>query len=350
MEKVSSIAELSRRSQEIFQRVVETYMETGDPVGSRTVSEQMQSALSSASIRNAMADLEGAGLLYAPHTSAGRMPTESGLRLFVNGLMEVGRLSEEDRRVIEAECGRTNRGMEESLREASRMLSGLSDCAGMVWAPKTDRALKHVEFVHLGPGRALVVLVTEDGVVENRLISLPPGVLPASLTEASNYLSSRLAGRTFEEARDEIAREIEKHQAALDEITSRVVEEGLASWTGAAADNGTLIVHGQSRLLSDIQAVSDLERLRGLMQALETKEDVIRFLDLAQEAEGVQIFIGSENTLFDMSGCSMITAPYRNGQEQIVGAIGVIGPTRMNYARIIPLVDYTARMLGQRIG
>ncbi|HEX2113672.1 MAG TPA: heat-inducible transcriptional repressor HrcA [Alphaproteobacteria bacterium] len=344
-----TVGELNERSREIFRRIVESYVETGEPVGSRTLSRLIGAQLSPATIRNVMADLQDAGLLYSPHTSAGRLPTDAGLRMFVNGLLEVGRLSNEERANIELQCQAAGRSIPEVLEEATTMLSGLSQCAGLVLAPKSESPLKHVEFVALGPGRALVVLVTESGLVENRIIQVPTGMTPSALVQAGNYLSARLMGRTLGEARGAILAELEEHRAALDELTRRVVEAGLATPAGEGK-NTYLLVRGQARLLEDVTALEDLERIRVLLETLETRETMIRLLDSAQTAEGVQIFIGKESELFGLAGCSMIIAPYANSREQIVGAIGVIGPTRLNYARIIPIVDYTAKVIGRIIG
>ncbi|MGH7048710.1 MAG: heat-inducible transcriptional repressor HrcA [Stellaceae bacterium] len=346
----SPIIELTERSREIFRLIVDGFVATGEPIGSRTLSRLLGQNLSSATIRNVMADLEQAGLLYAPHTSAGRLPTEAGLRLFVNGLLEVGRLAEEERRNIESLCMARGKSLPQALEEATSALSGLSHCVGVVVAPKQqDRPLKHLEFVHLGVGRALVVLVTEDGLVENRVIELPLGLPAAALAAATNYLNARLVGRTIEEARSEIEAEIASHQAQLDELTSKLVSAGLASWAGEH-EGSVLIVRGQANLLDDVTALADLERLRTLFEMLETRDTVLRLLDASKQGEGVQIFIGAENRLFGVAGCSMVIAPYQNSREQIVGAIGVIGPTRINYARIIPMVDYTAKIIGRLLG
>jgi heat-inducible transcriptional repressor len=345
----SPVIELSERSREVFRQIVEAYVETGEPVGSRTLSRLLPAALSPATIRNVMADLEEVGLLYAPHTSAGRLPTEAGMRLFVSGLLEVGALGSSERDQIDDDCKAAGRSIEQVLEQAISTLSGLSRCAGMVLAPKAQRPLKHIEFVPLSPGRALVVLVSGDGLVENRVMDLPADVPQSALIEAGNFLNARLAGRTLEEARDRILTELESQRSQLDQLTKKVVEAGLATWTGNSRD-GHLIVRGQSHLLDDVTALDDLERIRALFAALETKETMLRLLDLTNSAEGVQIFIGAENALFSQSGCSLVVAPYHNAEEQIVGAIGVIGPTRINYARIIPLVDYTAKMVGRIIG
>ncbi|MBV9829515.1 MAG: heat-inducible transcriptional repressor HrcA [Alphaproteobacteria bacterium] len=345
----SPISELNERSREIFRLIVDSYVQTGEPVGSRTLSRLLGQNLSPATIRNVMADLEEAGLLFSPHTSAGRLPTEAGLRLFVHGLLEIGNLAETERQNIESLCAARGKSLSQALEEATSALSGLSHCAGMVVVPKQERPLKHIEFVSLGPGRALVVLVTEDGMVENRVIEVPLGIPPATLISAGNYLNARLVGRTIEEAKTDIEDEVGSHKAQLDALTSKIVEMGLASWAGGDGNNA-LIVRGQSKLLGDVTALADLERLRTLFEMLETKETVLRLLDASKKAEGVQIFIGAESHLFGVTGCSIIIAPYQNSREQIIGAIGVIGPTRINYARIIPMVDYTAKMIGRIIG
>ena len=349
MTRSRNVIELSERSRDIFRQIVDAYVETGEPVGSRTLSRRLSVALSPATVRNVMADLEAAGLLFAPHTSAGRMPTQAGMRLFVDGLLELGKLAEDERERIDRQCRADGKSLEALLGEALSALSGLSRCAGLVLAPKTQVALKHIEFVPLAPGRALVVLVTDDGLVENRVLELPGAVTPAELAEATNFLNARLVGRTLDEARSEILADLESQRGQLDELTTRVVAAGLATWAGGDS-GGQLIVRGQSHLLDDVSALDDLERIRALFEALETKEQLLRLLDLTNQAAGVQIFIGAENELFRVSGCSMIVAPYHNSRDQIVGAIGVIGPTRINYARIIPLVDYTAKVVGRMIG
>ena len=343
------VLELNERSRTIFRHVIDAFVETGEPVGSRTLARRLDGALSPATIRNVMADLEESGLLFAPHTSAGRLPTDAGLRLFVDGLLEIGNLSEDERKTIESQCAGTGLSLEELLEDATAALSGLSQCAGLVMAPKAESPLRHVEFVNLSPGRALVVLVTESGFVENRVIETPPGLPPSALVEATNYLGARLVGHTLGEAIDRTMAEIATHRTELDNLTTRVVEAGLATWAGGES-GGSLIVRGQAHLLDDVTAITDLEHIRALFAALETKETMIKILGLADRAEGVQIFIGADNELFNLAGCSMIVAPYNNPRQKLVGAIGVIGPTRINYARIIPMVDYTAKLVGRMIG
>ena len=342
-----SLAELDARARDIFRRIVETYLETGEPVGSRTLSRGAGVALSPASIRNTMQDLTELGLLDAPHISAGRLPTHVGLRLFVDGLMEVGDLGEDERRAIEARLSAHGRNMEDALNEASSILSGLAGGAGVVVAPSRDAGVKHVEFVALGPDQALAVMVFEDGQVENRLMRRPAGVTPSALQEASNFLNARLRGRTLSEAQIEVGRELERARRELDAASARLVEEGLAAWGGGGEIGRALIVRGRANLLSDPQAMADLERVRMLFDDLEQKEQLIGLLDLVRDAEGVRIFIGAETRLFSLSGSAVIAAPYMSGRQKVLGAIGVIGPARLNYARVIPLVDYTARALGR---
>jgi heat-inducible transcriptional repressor len=343
-----NVIELSERSREIFREIVDAYVETGEPVGSRTLSRRLSSALSPATVRNVMSDLEEAGLLYAPHTSAGRVPTEEGMRMFVDGLLELGTLGEAERGRIDEKVRGSGKSVESVLEEATSALSGLARCAGLVLAPKTQASLKHIEFVPLGPGRALVVLITDDGLVENRLLELPPEVPASALVEDGNFLNARLVGRTLEDARSAVLIEIESKRTQLDELTQKVVSAGLATWAGGKG--GQLIVRGQQHLLEDVTVLTDLDRIRALFEALETREQLLKLLDLTNHAEGVQIFIGAQSELFSVSGCSMIVAPYTNSADRIVGAIGVIGPTRMNYARIIPMVDYTAKVIGRLIG
>jgi heat-inducible transcriptional repressor len=343
------VPELNARSREILRQIIDAYLETGEAVGSRTLSRRLGMELSPATIRNVMADLQDAGLLYSPHVSAGRLPTEAGLRFFVDGLLEVGRLTEDERTSIETQCAAQGRSPQKTLEEATRVLSGLSNCAGLVVAPKADVRLKHIEFVGLGPERALVVLVTEDGAVENRVIDVPVGTPASTLVEASNFLAARMVGKTLEEGQAQIAVELAAHRQELDTLTQRLVEAGMATSTGDGED-AALIVSGTERLLDEVQAVEDLDRVRALYSALETKDAWSWLLDATRSGEGVQIFIGAEDDLFNLTGCSVVVAPYTNSNEQIVGAIGVIGPTRLNYARVIPVVDYTAKVIGRLMG
>ncbi len=340
---------IDARAAAVLREIVEQYVETGEPMGSRTLSRRLPMALSPATIRNVMADLTEAGLLFAPHTSAGRLPTEQGLRLFVDGLLQFGDLSPEDQASIGASLAASGRSLEDTLADASLLLAGLSAAAGMVLAPKSDSAVRHIEFVPLGTGRALVILVNSDGQVENRVIEIPLGLPPSALTQAGNYLNARLSGRTLPELRLIVAQEIAANRTELDEISAKVVEAGLATWTGEGR-SGSLIIRGQARLLSDITQIEHLSAIQSLFERLEAQETMLRLLELAERSEGVRIFIGAESGFFGSSGVSMIVAPARNASKRIVGAIGVIGPTRINYGRIIPVVDYTARVIGRLLG
>jgi heat-inducible transcriptional repressor len=350
----SALQGLDRRSREIFKRIVDQYLETGEPIGSRNISRLLPNVLSPASVRNVMADLEQLGLIYAPHTSAGRLPTEFGLRFFVDALLEIGDLSVDERRLIEAQVragGTPGRTVESLLAEASQALSGLSRGAGVVLANKADMRLKHIEFIRLEPTRALVVLVGEDGSVENRLIDLDPGTTPSSLIEAGNYLNAHLRGRSLMDARAELERRSTALRAELDKLTEQLVQQGLASWGAASGGRPeTLIVRGRANLLDDVTAAGDLERIRLLFDDLETQRELIRLLGNAESGEGVRIFIGSENQLFSLSGSSLVVSPYKDSEQRIVGVLGVIGPTRLNYARIVPMVDYTAKVVGRLLG
>ena len=348
-----SLSDLDKRSREIFRSIVDTYLATGEPVGSRNVSRNLAVNLSPASVRNVMADLEHMGLLHSPHTSAGRLPTEIGLRFFIDALLEVGDLTQEEREQIEVQvrASRNANSAEQVLTEASQMLSGLSSGAGVVLTHKTDMRLKHIEFVRIEPQKALAVLVGEDGSVENRIVDLPPGLPSSALVEASNYLNSHLQGRTIGDVRRELEKVREADLAELDLLSRKVVDAGLAVWSGTSADDpGTLIVRGRSNLLTDLEAVEDLERIRLLFDDLENKRDLIQLLGLAEKGDGVRIFIGSENNLFSLSGSSLVVSPYRDSNQRIVGVLGIIGPTRLNYARVIPMVDYTAKLVSKVLG
>ncbi len=340
--------DLNERSREIFKRLVESYITTGEPVGSRNLSRILPMALSPASIRNVMSDLEAAGLIYAPHTSAGRLPTEAGLRFFVDSMLEIGDVSSEERNRIEAQVRAAASGhtFETALSEASTLLSGLSRGAGVVVATKANAPLKHIEFVRLEPTRALVILVSEDGAVENRILELPPGLPASVLVEAGNYLSNRIRGRTLAEVRSEIQQSQDAIEHELDELTAKLVRLGLATSVDSTNER-QLIVRGQANLLEDMHAAEDLERLRLLFADLESKTDVIDLLGRAEQGEGVRIFIGSENKLFSLSGSSLVAAPFRDSSQKIVGVLGIIGPTRLNYSRIVPMVDYTAQVVSR---
>ncbi len=339
------VTELSDRARDVFRLVVESYLNSGQPVGSRTISRLPGMNLSPASIRNVMQDLEELGLLSHPHTSAGRLPTEGGLRLFVDGMMQAAQPSREERAAIEAQL--TSGGpIEDALAAATAALSGLSACAGIVLVPKREPALKQLGFVELSPTQALAVIIGDDGSVENRVVDLPAGTSASTLAEVGNYVSARLSGLTLAQAQARLAEEIQAGQAALDQAARELIARGLAVWSRDGASRPVLIVRGQANLL-DATAVADLERVRQLLEELEGKEEIARLLDSARGGQGMKIFIGSENKLFALSGSSVIAAPYRSGEGKVVGVVGVIGPTRLNYARVVPMVDFTAQALSR---
>lgn len=341
---MSVLNDIDARSREIFRQIVESYLKSGEPVGSRTLSQDPRIAVSAATVRNVMADLSDLGLLHAPHISAGRLPTEYGLRLFVDSMMQVSDLSEEERRAIDS--GEAGEGGASVLEQAAAKLSGLTHAASLVVAPKTEAPLRHIEFVSTSPGKALVILVFEDGRVENRLIDTPVGLPSSALITAGNYLSARLRGRTIRETRDTIFEELRSRRAELDDLTERLVRDGVAEFSGG--ERSSLIVRGRGRLLDEATG-DDLERVRMLFDDLERKQEVIDLLTAAKDGEGVRIYIGSENRLFSLSGSSVIVAPYRDQSRRIVGVLGVIGPTRLNYARVIPIVDYTAEVVSRML-
>ena len=344
----SALEELDKRSREIFRSIVETYLETGDPLGSRTLARQLSLGVSPATIRNVMQDLEMLGLIYAPHTSAGRLPTEAGLRFFVDSFLELGDLGSAERSAIEAKVQEASQGrtLDNVLTEASQLLSGLSRSAGLVMAAKADLRLRHIEFIRLEPQKALVVIVGENGMVENRVIALPAGVTASSLSEASNYINAKIGGKTISEARHELDRLHAAARTELDVLAQQLVDTGIAVWAGSAEkEPGRLIVSGHANLLGDPHAAENLDRIRLLFDELESKENLLKLLELTEDGEGVRIFIGSENRLFSLSGSSLVVAPYRDKDQRVVGALGIIGPTRMNYARIVPMVDFTAQVV-----
>lgn len=342
------ISELSDRARDIFRLVVEGYLESGQPVGSKTLANDASVNLSPASIRSVLADLEQIGLLAAPHTSAGRMPTDSGLRMFVDGMMRVAAPTAEERAAIEKRLAEPG-PIEQALEQASTVLSDLSGAAGMVMVPTREARLAQFSLVNLGQGRALAVLVSEDGAVENRVVELGETIAPSVLEQASNYITARLAGRTLADAASAMRAEIKAGKSQLDEASKDLVERGLAVWSEDAAQRPVLIIRGQAKLL-DESAMGDIERVRSLLDDLENKQSVAQLLDSARDADATRIFIGSENRLFALSGSSVIASPYRDREGQVVGVLGVIGPTRLNYARVVPMVDLTARSLGKLIG
>ncbi len=342
------LTDLNDRSREVFRRVVEGYLETGEPIGSRTLTRSLSERLSAATIRNVMQDLEFLGLLDSPHVSAGRVPTQLGLRMFIDGLMEVGTVSDQDRDAIDATLGEGETDVGALLDRVGAALSGITHGASLVLTPKREAPIRHVEFVSLAPDRALVVLVFADGQVENRIFTPPPGQTPSSMREAANFLNALAEGRTLSELRAQMRQQIAARRQELNDLARDMVESGLAVWENAGESTERLIVRGRSNLL-DIAAEADLARIRSLFDDLERKHDIAEFLELAESGEGVRIFIGSENKLFSLSGSSLVVSPYMNADRKIIGAVGVIGPTRLNYGRIVPVVDYTAQLVGRML-
>ncbi len=346
----SPLTEMNERSREVFRAVVESYLENGDPVGSRTLSRTLSEKISAATVRNTMQDLEFLGLLGSPHVSAGRIPTQQGLRLFVDGMMEVGSVSAVERDEIERSIGVGDQDLTQVLDQAGSMLAWLTKGASLVLTPKIEAPIKHLEFVALSPERALVVLVTADGRVENRLFTPPSGLTPSAMREAANFLNAVLEGRTIFELRSTVLREIESRRLEIDNLARSLIEAGAAVWSdGDDGARDRLIVRGQAQLLGDGALDSDMERIRQLFEDLERKRDLAQLLDLTEEGSGVRVFIGSENKLFSLSGSSLVVSPYMNADRKIIGAVGVIGPTRLNYGRVVPIVDYTAQLVGRLI-
>ena len=348
-ERIDLLDEMNARSREVFRRVVEGYLETGDPVGSRSLTRTMNEKVSAATIRNVMQDLEYLGLLGSPHVSAGRVPTQMGLRLFVDGLLEMRALDEEDRGKIDATIGSNQRDVAGMLDRIGSALSGVTQGASLVLAPKSEAPIRHIEFVSLAPDRALAVLVFANGHVENRVFRPMPGQTPSSMREAANFLNAMAEGRTIPELREVISREISARRQELDTLARAMVEAGLAIWENEGERGERLIVRGRANLLAESAEAEELVRIRTLFDDLERKRDIAEFLEGAEEGEGVRIFIGSENKLFSLSGSSLVVSPYMNADRKIIGAVGVIGPTRLNYARIVPIVDYTAQLVGRMI-
>ncbi len=348
-EETPKFEDMNERSREVFRQVVEGYLETGDPVGSRTLTRTLNEKVSAATIRNVMQDLEYLGLLNSPHVSAGRIPTQMGLRMFVDGLLEVDQLNGEDRKRIDQTLSGDESDVAMLLDRVGSALSGVTKGASLVLTPKHEAPIKHIEFVSLAPDRALVVLVFADGQVENRVFTPPAGQTPSSMREAANFINAIAEGQTLSSLGAVIQREIKQRRQEIDGLAATLVESGLALWENEGESNERLIVRGRGNLLTDQESQDDLDRIRILFDDLERKRDIVNFLDLTEEGEGVRIFIGSENELFSLSGSSLVVSPYMNADQKIIGAVGVIGPTRLNYGRIVPIVNYTAQRIGKII-
>ena len=345
----ATLAEMNDRTREVFRRVVEGYLTSGEPVGSRTLTRALTERVSAATVRNVMQDLEYLGLLDSPHVSAGRVPTQAGLRMFVDSLLEVGAVAPEDQERIDATQMSGDHGVANLLDEVGAALSVITRGASVVLAPKREAAIRHIEFVSLAPDRVLVVLVFADGQVENRVFAPPPGQTPSSMREAANFLNALAEGLTLSELRHSIATEISRRRQEIDSLAQQMVESGLALWQNAGEPSERLIVRGRANLLESVADQVEIERIRVLFDDLERKRDIAEFLHLTEAGEGVRIFIGSENKLFSLSGSSLVVSPYMNADRKIIGAVGVIGPTRLNYGRIVPIVDYTAQLVGRLV-
>jgi heat-inducible transcriptional repressor len=349
IEKKEILEEMNNRSREVFRRVVEGYLTDGEPVGSRTLSREFSEDISAATIRNVMQDLEFLGLLGSPHTSAGRIPTQLGLRMFVDGILEVSEVDKNDRKKIDKVVSDETNQVEDILDDISTTLSGVTQGASLVLTPKREAPIKHVEFLPLSTSQALVVLVFADGHVENRLFKPPPGQTPSSMKEAANFLNALMEGNTLSEAKKLIKNEIDFRRQELDTLARDLVKSGLALWEDTEERHERLIVKGRANLLNESSQQQDLDRIKNLFDDLERKRDIADFLELTEKGEGVRIFIGSENKLFSLTGSSLVVSPYMNSDRKIIGAVGVIGPTRLNYGRIVPVVDYTAQLVGKMI-
>ena len=349
IQKQNIIQEMNERSKIVFRNLVDSYIETGEPVGSQTLANTLAEEISPATIRNVMQDLEVLGLLDSPHVSSGRIPTQQGLRLFVDTLLEIGEISNKEQEIIDYSIKEDPKNLSNILTRAGSVLSGLTKSASLVLAPKIEAPIKHIEFVSLSPERALAVLVTADGMVENRVFEPPLGQTQSDFREAANFMNAYAKGLTLSELREVMEREVSKRKLEIDKIAAQLVKDGLAVWDGKDTDNSRLIVRGRANLIDGTTAEDDFEKIRELFDDLERKQDIANFINLTEKGEGVRVFIGSENKLFSLSGSSLVISPYMNSEHRIIGAVGVIGPTRLNYGKIVPIVDYTAQLVGRTL-
>ena len=349
IQKQNIIQEMNERSKVVFRNLVDSYIETGEPVGSQTLANTLAEEISPATIRNVMQDLEVLGLLDSPHVSSGRIPTQQGLRLFVDTLLEIGEISNKEQEIIDYSIKEDPKNLSNILTRAGSVLSGLTKSASLVLAPKIEAPIKHIEFVSLSPERALAVLVTADGMVENRVFEPPLGQTQSDFREAANFMNAYAKGLTLSELRGVMEREVSKRKLEIDKIAAQLVKDGLAVWDGKDTDNSRLIVRGRANLIDGTTAEDDFEKIRELFDDLERKQDIANFINLTEKGEGVRVFIGSENKLFSLSGSSLVISPYMNSEHKIIGAVGVIGPTRLNYGKIVPIVDYTAQLVGRTL-
>jgi len=338
--------ELSDRSKQIFKSVVETYLETGSPSGSETILKKGGVNLSSSSIRLILANLQKEGLLFAQHTSAGRLPTDKGIRFFVDGLLEFGRLTQDERDNIKQQCLAKGTSFQEVLDEASKVISGLSSHTCIVVAPKNQNSIKHIEFIRLNSSQVMSIIASANGQIENRIIDDGGVYTDNILREISNYLNAKYLNKSIGEIKRNIQLEINNSKGRLEVLSQNLVQKGILE-IAPNSENPYIFLHGQSNLLEDEIISKDLDQIRKLFDEIENKTNFLEILENTNSAKGVQIFIGSQNFLFKHSGLSMIMAPYKDKDQKIIGAIGVMGPTRLNYAKIVPLVDYTSKIIGK---
>ena len=341
--------DLSDKSKHVFKSVIESYLETGEPVGSETLLKKFGINISASAVRSILANLQKEGLLFAPHVSAGRLPTDKGMRYFVDGLLEFGRLTKDERESIKSQCQTKGASFEDVLDEASKTLSGLSKCAGFIVAPKYQNKIKHIEFVKLNNKQIMSIIANENGLVENRILDTDNNYDENTLKQVSNYLNSKYTGNTFDEIKSFISEEIQNYQIEFDSLSKKLVQEGIIE-IAPNSENPYIFLHGQSSLLKDEMIAKNLDKIRLLFDNIENKSNFINILDSTKKGKGVQIFIGSQNILFNHSGLSVVMAPYKNNKQKIIGTIGVLGPMRINYARIVPLVDYTSKVVGRILG
>ena len=345
----NSYSNLNNRSKEILKQLVDNYLETGEPIGSETLSKKMKLKISSSSIRSIMSELQQEGLLISPHHSAGRVPTDKGMRLFLDGLLEIGRLDNNDKNSIEIQCRSKGSSYSEVLQKASKALSGLSNCAGLVVAPKFQNKVKHIDFLDLKNGQIMAIIVNENGLVENRVFQSGSKYQHFNLIEASNYLNDKLKGKTIENVQKKIIEEINNHKSELDLLSQNLVKKGIAE-ISTDDENPYIFLHGQSSLLNNEIVKGDLDKLKILFDKIDNKKNFLNLMENTSNADGVKVFIGSENILFNHTGLSVVMAPYKNNQQKVIGVIGVIGPMRINYSRIVPIVDFTSKLIGEILG
>jgi heat-inducible transcriptional repressor len=335
--------DLTQRSKQILEAIIEDHIATAEPVGSRAITRRHGIGLSPASVRNVMADLEEMGYLASPHTSAGRVPTDKAYRLYVDSLMELRRMQQVEEDEIRQRYTRTGRDVGLILKETSRLLSSLSHYMGIVMAPHfTAHTLRQMEFVKLGGGRLLAIIVTDSGTVQNKIIEAERDISHEDLVRMTNYLNGLLAGLPIAQVRQRILQEMEDHKTSYDQMLAEALALSRQTVTDDAAE---LFVEGQANIL-DQPEFANTARLKEIFRAFEEKGQLVELLDRSLQAPGVQIFIGSESRLNQMEGLSLITASYMTGSDTL-GVLGVIGPTRMGYSHVVPIVDYTARLVSR---